>query len=124
MIAFKRIASVEEWPGMHRMMREVLIWLADRWPDSYMEVTRIFTPSVAGESGVHRTKPHRGADVRTNDLDPAVGQNMADAVNDAYEYGDGRHSVALQHGVGPNRHLHLQVRDETKPRVRDGEPTE
>ena len=64
MIAFKRIGSVDEWRKVHPRLREVLEWVLFRWPDAYMEVTRIYDPPVDDESGVHRTRPHRAA-IRT-----------------------------------------------------------
>src|SRR5574342_289738 len=67
-IAFKQFASLDEWPALHPRLRDVLGWLSTRWPDAYMEVTRILTPTVDGESGMHRRIPHRAADLRTNDL--------------------------------------------------------
>ncbi len=123
MIAFKRFASVDEWKDLHPRLREILEWLEERWPDGYMEITRIYTPAVSGESGVHRTTPHRAADCRTNDLTVEQGRDLMLAVNDAWDYGNGRHMVALQHGVGPNRHLHLQVRNQTRRRPTDNEET-
>ena len=129
MIAFKRFASVDEWKDLHPRLREVLEWLEDRWPGRIMVVTRIYTPPVAGESGVHRDTPHRAADCRTNDLPKEVGKDLEEAVNDKWDYGkitaSGRKLfVALQHGAGPNRHLHLQVRDSTRPISKDDEDEE
>ena len=116
MIAFKRIATVDEWNDAHPKLREILSWLVRRWPDAYMEVTRIYSPPVKGESGVHRTRPHRAADLRTNDMTAAKGRRVADTVNAAWSYGHSRYNVAFQHGRGANRHLHVQVRDRTKLR--------
>jgi hypothetical protein len=112
MIAFKYTQNIDEFANIHPTLRAILLWLHDtgEWPDDLMVITRIFSPSVPGETGVHRTFPHRAADIRTNHLPPAVGAALESRVNVLYDYGDGLHPVAFQHGDGPNRHLHLQVR--------------
>lgn len=124
MLSFKDPHSADEWADLHPTLRSVLLWLHSIWPTAAMVVTRIQFPTVAGESGVHQTSPHRAADVRTNDLSIQEGDSIAASVNAAFDYGDGKHSVALQHGLGPSRHLHLQVRNETRRKVANDEPIE
>ena len=121
MIAFKRLESVEEWMNLHPMLREVLIYLlAEAWPKTVdMAVTRIFSPEMPGESGVHRTTPHRAADIRTSVLPDVEVQAIVKRINNAFDYGgEPGKNVALFHQVpGSVMHLHIQVRDETKRRV-------
>lgn len=116
MIAFKQHLTIEEWKDFHPTLKALLVWLANRWPGDFMVVTRAFDPAVIGESGVHRQSPHRAADVRTNNMTIAQGESLETMVNITWDYGDGKHRVAWQHGEGDERHLHLQVRDETKER--------
>lgn len=116
MIAFKNDYNIDEYYSAHPMLRKIIKFLHANWPTDYMVITRIFNPPVPGESGVHRTTPHRAADVRTHDLSEDEGKRLEGVVNTAFIYGDGQHPVALQHGDGPDRHLHLQVRNETHSR--------
>lgn len=113
MIRFKQFITLGEWEGSHPNLRKVLRWLDDRWPNYSLTVTRIFNPPMDGESGVHRTTPHRAADVRTKDLGERnsewSGKAMEELVNKNWDYGDGQHKVAFYH----DNHLHVQVRDET-----------
>ena len=127
MIAFKYLYILQEWPAAHPRLIEIVAWCVDRWPDRYCEITSITHGQTSArlkkppynESGIHGTDifPHRAADLRTNDLPEAEGRRLQDAINAAWDYGDGLHQVALQHGQGPNRHLHIQVRDETRRRT-------
>lgn len=114
MIAFKQPESIDEWNAMHPRLREVLLWVHAKWGSPVMVITRILRPQVPGETGVHRTLPHRAADIRTNDIPEVEGAKLMALINEAWDYGDGKHNVALQHGDGDNRHLHLQVRNETR----------
>lgn len=110
MIAFKQAASIDEWGSLHPTLRRILLWLSTNWPDDYMEITRIYNPPVVGETGVHRTRPHRAADARTNDMTPEQGEAIVALVNSTWRYNFADSpKVALQHGDGDNRHLHLQV---------------
>lgn len=113
MIAAKQQLTLGEWEGSHPNLRKVLRWMDDRWPMTYMTLTRIFNPPEDGESGVHRSTPHRAADVRTKDIAQRntewSGRAFAALINAAWDYGDGEHPVAFYH----DNHLHIQVRDET-----------
>jgi len=112
-IAFKRFDTLDEWVAIHPTLKALLAWIEARWNPT---VTRIYDPPVTDESGVHRQTPHRAADLRTNDVPKPEGERLVRLINDDWDYGDGKHVVAIQHGAGDDRHIHLQVRDETRLR--------
>lgn len=120
MLAFKQFVSAAEWADLHPILHEVLGWLHYRWPDESMVITRIFDPTVAGESGVHRTSPHRAADIRTSTLADVQIKAIVSRINAFWAYGNPSNpdrQVALYHAVpGGALHLHLQVHDLTHPR--------
>lgn len=127
MIAFKTIAALDQWERIDLHLRQIVLECLAIWPDKYMEITRISDPlpknpdgTPAKESGVHLDgPPHRALDLRTNDINPAVGTKVETFINHRWIYGDptnpGR-KVAMQHGEKENRHLHVQVRASTRPR--------
>lgn len=111
LLAFKRIASITEFRKLHPAARRIILDLLNVWPDAYMEITRIYSPPMPDESGVHRTHPHRAFDIRTNDMSAEQGEMMVDYVNGRYRYEPSEeHQCARQHGKGANRHLHCQVK--------------
>lgn len=102
--------SLEQSGGLHRRMWELLIWLMERYGNKLV-ITSIYRP---GDPGVHGQKPCRGLDIRSWVFhDP---MSVVQAINDAWDYGDGKHNVALLHDAGSGEHIHLQVRDETTRR--------
>lgn len=111
MIAFKRHVSLDEWVNLSPPLRRILFDLDDASLLPLIVITRIYTPPVIGESGVHRTRPHRAADVRSNDLPVEKGEEIVVWLNDRYRYDQAdSHKIALQHPLtGPDRHIHIQV---------------
>jgi hypothetical protein len=116
MIAFKTVSSLRQFHEVHEGLKGVLYDLRVRWSDPYMEVTRIADPSPP-ESGIHLAgPPFRAVDLRTNDMSEAAGRELEEYANERYRYNHPtkKHlKVALQHGSGVNRHLHLQWRAES-----------
>ena len=118
LIAFKRFGTVGEIPALHPTLRAILEDTLEQWPSPFMVVTRIYDPPVTGESGVHRTRPHRAADLRTNTLTFEIGEEIEQLINKRWQYDDDdAKQVALQHGEGANRHIHLQVTVGTRRRA-------
>lgn len=118
LLAVKRVETLLEWPALHPTLRAIVVDTLTIWPAPFMIVTRIFDPPVTGESGIHRTRPHQACDLRTNTLSFEVGEEIEQRINARWQYEeDDAKQVALQHGEGANRHLHLQVNAWTRRRA-------
>ena len=101
------LQSLEQAGGLHRRMWEVLIWMVE---NGYkITITSMYRP---GDPGVHGQKPCRGVDIRSHYFH--LPEAVVYAINRAWDYGDGKHKVAIYHDVGRGPHIHLQVRDETR----------
>ena len=96
--------------GLHHKMMELLIWYVERYGGDKLIITSMYR---IGDKGVHGQVPCRGVDIRTRGVweDP---QRFVDEIYRVWEYGDGKHKVALFHDVGRGEHIHLQVRNETR----------
>jgi hypothetical protein len=119
-IGFKRVESIGEWKYLHDKALEVVEFLREVWPLESMIITRIDSPHVNGESGVHHTRPCRAFDVRTWGVDNLRCEKIAAKVNTRFQYDPDRPQmkVAIYHKTdGGAYHLHLQIHPRTRPRL-------
>lgn len=80
--------------------------------------TRVYVTSAyrQGDDGVHGQNPLRGLDIRFWIY--ANPEKLVEHINELWVYDPARPNlkVALLHGEGSNKHIHLQVHNSTKLR--------
>lgn len=119
-IAFKRFESVGEWRYLHEKALEVVEFVREVWPLEALVITRIDSPHINGESGVHHTRPCRAFDVRTWGIEGLRAEKIAAKVNTRFQYDPERThmKVAIYHATdGGAHHLHFQIHPRTRPRL-------
>lgn len=111
MIVFKYRKLKNHWktleninPQLVEIVKEVELVLGD------IVITSIFRN---GDPGVHGV--WRGVDVRANDISTDKAKEAEKRINTLWTYDPSRsqYNVALLHGEGSNRHLHLQNHPKT-----------
>jgi len=109
---------LEYWPRVHPQLKEVFRWVATFLAEKkQIRLIRITAVYYRGGSGVHEKL--RAVDFRLyrdgmQELYSLEYSGLEHLINNVWDYGDGRHPVALFHNAGTGQHMHIQVRDETR----------
>ena len=93
----------------HPNLIKLMDWLTVEFPD-----LDVITSARRYTGGVHDTNPLRAVDVRCWDDDD--GETVEVFTNTWWDYGKPGKNVCLYHDAGSGKHLHFQVRDETRLR--------
>jgi len=120
-IGFKSHLDIFDIGELHPVLVRVLEYTIDAAEEMNVELE--ITSVARGGGGVHSTRPIRGLDLVPLDRDVLRMQDLRAAINRTWDYGKENFEVCpeVRHGTAP--HCHLQVRNETKRRIRNDEET-